>query len=117
MHRKLWLNDPDCLMLRTARTSLSPEAAATWAATVGVSGGMALVSDDLALLGDRERALLDDVIDVGRASDAAARAGRGPFCPDLLVNDPPTELVCEDRTVAVDPRTGARRTSAGDATR
>jgi alpha-galactosidase len=117
MHRKLWLNDPDCLMLRTARTSLSPEAAATWAATVGVSGGMALVSDDLALLGDRERALLDDVIDVGRASDAAARAGRGPFCPDLLVNDPPTELVCGDRTVAVDPRTGARRTSAGDAAR
>jgi alpha-galactosidase len=109
MHRRLWLNDPDCLMLRTTGTSLLPAAAEAWAETVGVSGGMALVSDDLGLLGDRERALLQEVIDVGRASDAAARAGRGPVCPDLLLNDPPTELVCGDREVAVDPVSGARR--------
>ena len=49
MHRRLWLNDPDCLMLRTEAPACRAAAARTWAHTVGVSGGMALVSDDLAL--------------------------------------------------------------------
>ena len=51
LHRQLWLNDPDCLMLRPSETHLTTEQARTWALAVGVSGGMALVSDDLALLG------------------------------------------------------------------
>ena len=50
MHRRLWLNDPDCLMLRTDETAMTPAAIETWAHAVAVSGGMALVSDDLALL-------------------------------------------------------------------
>ena len=81
MHRRLWLNDPDCLMLRTEGTGLSPAAARTWAHTVGLSGGMALVSDDLALLGADARALLDETVALGRATDADARAGGGPRCP------------------------------------
>lgn len=84
MHRRLWLNDPDCLMLRTADTGLSPAAARTWAHTVAVSGGMALVSDDLSRLGREERALLDEVETIGRKSDAAAATGDGPIVPDLL---------------------------------
>ncbi len=84
MHRKLWLNDPDCIMLRTSETALSPEAARAWALAVGASGGMAIVSDDLALLGPAERALLDEALVLGRASDAAARAGAPARCPDLL---------------------------------
>ena len=55
MHRRLWLNDPDCLMLRSEHTDLGPEAAATWATAVGVSGGMALVSDDLSAARPRRR--------------------------------------------------------------
>jgi hypothetical protein len=31
MHRRLWLNDPDCIMLRTAGTGLTPQEARTWA--------------------------------------------------------------------------------------
>ena len=42
-----------------------------WAIAVGESGGMALVSDDLSLLGTDERSLLDEVIALGRANDAA----------------------------------------------
>jgi alpha-galactosidase len=72
MHRRLWLNDPDCLMLRTTETELTPEQVQTWARAVGGSGGMALVSDDLSLLGVDARALLDEVIAAGRAADAAA---------------------------------------------
>ena len=41
-----------------------------WALAVGVSGGMALVSDDLALLGADARRLLDEVVALGREADA-----------------------------------------------
>jgi alpha-galactosidase len=77
MHRHLWLNDPDCLMLRNEQTSLSEVEINRWALAVGESGGMALVSDDLSLLGREQRALLDDVIAVGRARDAEAATRPG----------------------------------------
>jgi alpha-galactosidase len=69
MHRRLWLNDPDCVMLRTRETSMSAEEVHRWAMAVGASGGMALVSDDLSLLGTTERSLFDEVIALGRAND------------------------------------------------
>ncbi len=81
MHRRLWLNDPDCLMLRTEQTALTAAEAQQWAQVVGSSGGMALVSDDLALLDDRAKALLVETIALGRESDAATIAGRGPLAP------------------------------------
>lgn len=74
-------------MLRTAETDLSPDAARAWALAVGVSGGMALVSDDLALLDESARRLLDEVIELGRASDRA-----GARCPDLMDGDLPSRL-------------------------
>jgi alpha-galactosidase len=83
LHRRWWLNDPDCLMLRHTATSLHPDAIETWARAVGLSGGMALVSDDLALLGPAERRLLDEVIAMGRAADTATGSNQ-PRCPDLL---------------------------------
>lgn len=69
MHRRLWLNDPDCVMLRTTHTELTPEQLRRWALAVGDSGGMVLVSDDLSLLGAGQRALLDEVIERGRRAD------------------------------------------------
>jgi alpha-galactosidase len=84
MHRRLWLNDPDCLMLRTEKTALTAAEAEQWAQVVGYSGGMALVSDDLALLDDRAKELLRRTIELGRRSDAATIAGRGPLAPTLF---------------------------------
>ena len=81
MHRRLWLNDPDCLMLRAEKTALTVDEAAQWAQVVGYSGGMALVSDDLALLDDRANQLLRETIELGRQSDAATQSGRGPLAP------------------------------------
>lgn len=45
---------------------------------------MAIVSDDLALLGPADRALLDEALALGRAADAAAAAGSTARCDDLL---------------------------------
>lgn len=106
MHRRLWLNDPDCLMLRSTHTELSAAQASTWVDAVGVSGGMALVSDDLGLLDDSSRALLDRAITLGRVSDDAARHGRTPSVPDLLAGGSTTTLASAAGTLAVDLDTG-----------
>ncbi len=50
MHRRLWLNDPDCLMLRARETRLSADERAALAATIVASGGMLLISDDMSIL-------------------------------------------------------------------
>jgi alpha-galactosidase len=106
-HRHLWLNDPDCLMLRVEQTAMSPEAVRTWAHTVGVSGGMALVSDDLALLGSDARSLLEEVLEIGRWCDDAARAGRPARCPDLLTHSTPAVLEAAGYRLETDPATAA----------
>jgi hypothetical protein len=67
---------------------------------------MALVSDDLALLDDGARALLDDVVAVGRSVDDAARRGDGPRCEDLLDVDPPTRLLAPGHELVGDPALG-----------
>jgi alpha-galactosidase len=101
LHRRLWANDPDCLMLRTTHTDLAPAAARAWALAVGASGGLALVSDDLALLDAGARDLLDDVVAIGRAADAAARVGSPPRCEDLMRAGGPTRLASAGRTLSV----------------
>jgi alpha-galactosidase len=108
-HRRLWLADPDCLMLRRTATRLAPEAARAWALTVACSGGLAIVSDDLALLGPAERRLLDEVLAIGRGADAAARAGAAPRAEDLLDPAGPTSLTAAGRRLVVD-RAGPRAT-------
>ncbi|MHB8514884.1 MAG: glycoside hydrolase family 36 protein [Dehalococcoidia bacterium] len=47
MHRRLWANDPDCLLVRTDRTKLTLDETRTLASVIGLSGGMMLASDDL----------------------------------------------------------------------
>ncbi|HWS44230.1 MAG TPA: glycoside hydrolase family 36 protein, partial [Acidimicrobiia bacterium] len=84
MHRRLWSNDPDCVMLRTTATRLAPSAADAWARTVGASGGMVLVSDDPAAVEPAGRRLLDEVVADGRAADDAARRGDSPRAVGLL---------------------------------
>ena len=114
MHRRLWLNDPDCVMLRTSDTGLSAEAAAAWARTVGLSGGMVLVSDDLALLDDGARRLLDEVIALGTIADDGARAAHGPRCPDLMEPSAPRRLASLAGELDTDPITGASRVNRVD---
>jgi alpha-galactosidase len=106
LHRRLWLNDPDCIMLRTSRTEMSPDAARAWALAVGVSGGMALVSDDLAFLDGAAHALLDEVLELGRTSDLEAQDGAPARCDDLLDAATPGRLSAAGVTLAGDPGVG-----------
>jgi alpha-galactosidase len=102
MHRQLWANDPDCVMLRTEDTELGTDAALTWERCVGLSGGLVMVSDDLALLGADARARLDEVVALGRESDALAVGGDPPRCADLLEHRAPARLVAGRRELVAD---------------
>jgi alpha-galactosidase len=103
LHRRLWANDPDCLMLRASDTNLSVDAARAWAYAVAVSGGPAIVSDDLVQLDRDARARLDEVVAIGRACDAAALAGHAPRCLDLLDPRGPRTLSGANWSVTADP--------------
>jgi alpha-galactosidase len=106
MHRRMWLNDPDCVMLRTRATRMSPDAIRAWALAVGASGGMVLVSDDLSLLDTEARSLLDEIIDIGREVDALARDGSPPACPDLLDSATPRRLLAGALSLVGNPDAG-----------
>ncbi len=50
LHRRWWLNDPDCLLARDHDTRLTEAEVCSLATAIALSGGMFLVSDDLAHL-------------------------------------------------------------------
>jgi alpha-galactosidase len=57
MHRRLWLNDPDCFVTRGPDSSLSQHEAEFLATGIALSGGLAVLSDDLAALPPDEAAI------------------------------------------------------------
>ena len=72
MHRRLWLNDPDCLMLRARETRLSADERAALAATIVASGGMLLISDDMAILDAEAGKLFRAVAQISTEIDSSA---------------------------------------------
>ena len=87
MHRRLWLNDPDCLMLRQRETSLNANERGALAAAIAVSGGMLLLSDDMSLLGPAEAALFRSVAKLGAEADGGS-FGAPALPPDLMKEGP-----------------------------
>jgi 2,3-diketo-5-methylthio-1-phosphopentane phosphatase len=75
MHRRLWLNDPDCLMARSRKTELSADEAESLASVIGLSGGMVVFSDDVPELAPDERARVRAAIELARQVDAAGPRG------------------------------------------
>ena len=75
MHRRYWLNDPDCLMARSRDTKLAPEEVGSLAAAIGVTGGMLLFSDDFGALSPADRARVRETIALAREVDDAGSHG------------------------------------------
>ena len=75
MHRRLWLNDPDCVMARIRGTELSAAEVRSLAAAVAASGGMAIFSDDVATLAPAELELLRETIALAREVDSGGAVG------------------------------------------
>ncbi|HEX2849382.1 MAG TPA: glycoside hydrolase family 36 protein, partial [Acidimicrobiales bacterium] len=84
LHRRLWANDPDCVLLRPTDTELEPWQRRALAATSAGLGGWVVLSDDLDTYGDAEWALVDDL----RGWRARAQGPADlvdPFSPTLTV--------------------------------
>jgi len=75
LHRRVWLNDPDCLMVRGRDTALSVDEAGSLATAIALSGGMVVFSDDVPLLEPGERAAIGRVAELASRVDAGASRG------------------------------------------
>ncbi len=91
MHRRLWLNDPDCVMLRAKETRLSADERHALAWTVAASGGMLLISDDMRLLSEEEATLFRAVARIGAEVDAASTDE--PLIARTLMEDSTLKIV------------------------
>jgi alpha-galactosidase len=87
MHRRWWLNDPDCLMLRAKETQLSDNEREALALTIAASGGMLLISDDMTLLDEDSAKLFQTVARIGAEVDLASK-DEPPLSPDLMTRSP-----------------------------
>jgi alpha-galactosidase len=118
MHRALWLNDPDCLLVRDREIELTRSERELYALAAGALDNMIIDSDRLSLLGPAEKDLLGRSLALrGRRArvsglmgefgeDAYLIEGRGGRGPDfeLAVNLSDGERVLKGRTVP--PRSG-----------
>jgi alpha-galactosidase len=75
MHRRLWLNDPDCLMARHGATQLGEGERRALAAAIAGTGGLAVFSDDVPTLGPADRALVRETIEIAREVDGLGIPG------------------------------------------
>jgi len=69
MHKTLWLNDPDCLLLRSSEIELAENERTCYALAAGALDNMILDSDDLSLIDEAGRAVLEQALNLrgGRA--------------------------------------------------
>jgi melibiase-like protein len=83
-HRSVWLNDPDCLVVRPP---LRLEEARVWASVVAMSGGMSIFSDNLPTLPDDRLPILQKTIPVAAQTTSPARpVGTQSEWPEIVTD-------------------------------
>jgi len=83
-HRRLWVNDPDCQLVR-ATTELTPAEQRSFAAVVALTGGANVFSDAIAEIDDDGRDLLERTLPPVEAGTIEG-IGRQEF-PDRIVTE------------------------------
>ncbi|MFX0098568.1 MAG: alpha-galactosidase [Candidatus Hodarchaeota archaeon] len=86
MHKKFWINDPDCLLVRTERSKLTIDEIRTQISIMGLSGGQIAISEDLELL-DRDAMRLISLLQPIYPEPAHS--------PDMFVNKIPQLYLSE----------------------
>ena len=84
MHRNLWLNDPDCVLVRSREIELTPNERELYALAAGALDNMVIDSDRLALLGPKEKSLLGRALGL-RGGMARTRGLMGIFGEDVYL--------------------------------
>jgi alpha-galactosidase len=83
-HRRWWLNDPDCLMVRDTKTQLTHGEVRSLATVIAVTDGMIVLSDRVEQLSTERLDVLDRTLQL---------AGGQPEVVDLMHADMPELLV------------------------
>lgn len=83
LHRRWWLNDPDCLLVRDHDTNLTEAEVRSLATAIALSGGMFLVSDDMSRLRPERQRYIAALLPVLGAT-AHAPGWLDSEMPDLL---------------------------------
>ncbi len=86
MHRRLWLNDPDALILRRADSRLTPAEVRSLVTVAALSGGCWMLGDDLPSLEDERQ--------LWAALGLPPHRGK-VYVPDLLQREVPEQVVLE----------------------
>ncbi|MFX0138518.1 MAG: glycoside hydrolase family 36 protein [Candidatus Hodarchaeota archaeon] len=58
MHKKFWINDPDCLMVRLENTNLTEEEVKTEITCIGLLNGYYFLSDNFSYVNDKQVSLI-----------------------------------------------------------
>lgn len=92
MHRRLWINDPDCLMARSTDTELTEAERTTLADAIAGTGGMVVVSDDVPHLAESDLLRVRETLEIARDVDALAPRGQARSL-DILEGEIPATLL------------------------
>jgi alpha-galactosidase len=83
MHKRWWLNDPDCLLLRNKDIELTGNEKELYALVAGALDNMIIESDDLELVDDWGKQLLQKAIGLrGGQVHVKGLLGDGPYLID-----------------------------------
>ncbi len=91
MDKRFWINDPDCLMLRTRDTKLTAAERRTLYNAIMLVGGMLVTSDDMALYGPEE------LLNLARAIEIFKRTHEGHVTALDLVQEKIPEIIWNDK--------------------
>lgn len=78
MHGRWWVNDPDCLVVRDTGTSVDEAEARFLATSVALSGGMAVLGDDIPTLSPARRDITLSLLPPTSVAARAVSPGEGP---------------------------------------
>ncbi len=74
MHDRLWVNDPDCVLVRQDDNNLTEEEVKLWVNVVALSGGAILLSDRMMEVSEERLSIVDKMIPSYRKSAIAVDA-------------------------------------------
>lgn len=80
MHSRLWINDPDCVLVRQDDNDLTDDEVKLWLSIVALSGGAVLLSDRMVEVSEERLSLLDKIL---------PSYGQGGIAVDALENTNP----------------------------
>ncbi len=104
LHRRLWINDPDCILIRNTRTRLTPRERRIGAQVIAATGGLRVVSDDLATYSDKEWELIEEINSTQKIFDHKLRI-LDPFASTLKIipDDTPCSTEADDLSTDSSP--------------